>query len=262
MEFNLKIAGEAGHGLLTIELGLVEILAQTGYYFFATKKYMSRIRGGHNYHMIRIADRPVHTLGEDRWELLLAFDDEAERRHRPTLAQGGIMINQEEIKQISQNLKLKFPDPTALNVMLMGVVLAMIGFDPERLAELDASEERKALLAEGLGYATAKTLVGKYPINPVSARFLRFDGNQALGFGAILGGCQFMAAYPMTPATSIMNYFASAAKDLPIHFEQAEDEIAAVNMALGASYAGLRAMTASSGGGFDLMTEGLSLAGM
>jgi 2-oxoglutarate ferredoxin oxidoreductase subunit alpha len=71
-----------------------------------------------------------------------------------------------------------------------------------------------------------------------------------------------MAAYPMTPATSIMNYFANAAGDLPVHFEQAEDEIAAVNMALGASYAGLRSMTASSGGGFDLMTEGLSLAGI
>ncbi|HQA81806.1 MAG TPA: hypothetical protein PKY80_00395, partial [Syntrophales bacterium] len=93
-------------------------------------------------------------------------------------------------------------------------------------------------------------------------KFLRFDGNQALGLGAILGGCRFMAAYPMTPATSIMNYFANAAGDLPVHFEQAEDEIAAVNMALGASYAGLRSMTASSGGGFDLMTEGLSLAGI
>jgi 2-oxoglutarate ferredoxin oxidoreductase subunit alpha len=63
MEFNLKIAGEAGHGLLTIEVGLTEILARAGYHFFATKNYMSRIRGGHNFHMIRISDEPVHALG-------------------------------------------------------------------------------------------------------------------------------------------------------------------------------------------------------
>ncbi|HPX56070.1 MAG TPA: 2-oxoacid:acceptor oxidoreductase family protein, partial [Syntrophales bacterium] len=74
MEFNLKIAGEAGHGLLTIEVGLTEILARAGYHFFATKNYMSRIRGGHNFHMIRISDEPVHALGGNAWQMLVAFD--------------------------------------------------------------------------------------------------------------------------------------------------------------------------------------------
>lgn len=262
MEFNLKIAGEAGHGLLTIELGLTEILARTGYHFFATKNYMSRIRGGHNFHMIRIADRPVHALNGNVWEMILAFDEEAERRHRPTLREGGILIDQEEIRQISQIIRHQFAEPMAVNTVLMGIVLSAIGFDPARLADVGLPEDRRTMLGEGFRYAGGKKLSGKYLIKSSLETFLRFDGNQALGLGAILGGCQFMAAYPMTPATSIMNYFANAAKDLPVHFEQAEDEIAAVNMALGASYAGLRAMTASSGGGFDLMTEGLSLAGM
>ncbi|HPJ97638.1 MAG TPA: 2-oxoacid:acceptor oxidoreductase subunit alpha [Syntrophales bacterium] len=262
MEFNLIIAGEAGHGLLSIELGLTEILARTGYHFFATKNYMSRIRGGHNFHMIRIADRPVHALSGNVWEMVLAFDEEADRRHRPTLAEGGILIDQEEIRQISQIIRPQFAEPMAVNTVLMGIVLSAIGFDPARLTDIGLPEDRRAMLGEGFRYAGGKKLTGKHFIKSSSAALLRFDGNQALALGAILGGCQFMAAYPMTPATSIMNYFANAAKDLPIHFEQAEDEIAAVNMALGASYAGLRAMTASSGGGFDLMTEGLSLAGM
>ena len=262
MEFNLKIAGEAGHGLLTIELGLSKILARLGYHFFATKNYMSRIRGGHNFHMIRISDQAVHALGGNTWEMILAFDEESDRRHRATLRDGGIMIDQKEIQRINETLKDKYTESFAANVALMGCALAVIGGDPEAIQALISDEPRMAMILEGYRYAEAKNLAGKYPIKPTSEKFLRFDGNQALGLGAILGGCQFMAAYPMTPATSIMNYFANAAKDLPIHFEQAEDEIAAVNMALGASYAGLRAMTASSGGGFDLMTEGLSLAGM
>ncbi len=262
MTFNLKIAGEAGHGLLTIELGLAEILARAGYYFFATKNYMSRIRGGHNFHMIRVADEPVHALRGGAWEMILAFDDESERRHRPSLAKDGILINRKEIRRIGEALQQKLSTGMAVNTVLMGAILSVIGFDPQRLAGTGYGDEREALLAEGFRYAEETNLAGKYLIRASENKLLRFDGNQALGLGSILGGCRFMAAYPMTPATSIMNYFANAARELPIHFEQAEDEISAINMALGASYAGVRAMTATSGGGFDLMTEGLSLAGM
>jgi 2-oxoglutarate ferredoxin oxidoreductase subunit alpha len=87
-------------------------------------------------------------------------------------------------------------------------------------------------------------------------------GNESIGLGAIASGCKFYAAYPMTPSTDIMNYIASKAKEYNIVVEQAEDEIAAINMALGASFAGVRAMTGTSGGGFALMVEGLALAAM
>ncbi|HPX55590.1 MAG TPA: 2-oxoacid:acceptor oxidoreductase subunit alpha, partial [Syntrophales bacterium] len=205
---------------------------------------------------------PVHALGGNAWQMLVAFDEESVRRHRPALSPEGILIDKEEIRRIGEGAKEKFTGSFAVNVLLMGCVLAVIGCNPETLPDAVMNEDRLAMIREGYRYAGEKHLAGKFPLQPAAEKFLRFDGNQALGLGAILGGCRFMAAYPMTPATSIMNYFANAAGDLPIHFEQAEDEIAAVNMALGASYAGLRSMTASSGGGFDLMTEGLSLAGI
>ena len=87
-------------------------------------------------------------------------------------------------------------------------------------------------------------------------------GNEAIALGAMASGCKFYSAYPMTPSTGIMNYLAEKEKEYGIVVEQAEDEIAAINMALGASFAGVRAMTGTSGGGFALMVEGLSLAGM
>ncbi len=117
-------------------------------------------------------------------------------------------------------------------------------------------------MQKGFDYALRSNLAGKYPLRPKAGAHCKFDGNQAIALGALLGGCQFMAGYPMTPATSIMHYFSTAALTMPVHFEQAEDEISAINMALGASYAGVRSMVATSGGGFSLMQEGVSLSGM
>src|SRR4030066_1059085 len=96
---------------------------------------------------------------------------------------------------------------------------------------------------------------------PLQNRLL-INGVEGIGFGAVASGCKFYAAYPMTPSTGIMNYLAGRSKEYGIIVEQAEDEIAAINMALGASFAGVRAMTGTSGGGFALMVEGLSLAAM
>ena len=125
-----------------------------------------------------------------------------------------------------------------------------------------ADEPARSALAKGRDFAARWELAGRRVVAPKAGDHCKLDGNQALALGALLGGCQFMAGYPMTPATSIMHYFATVAAEIPVHFEQAEDEIAALNMALGASYAGLRSMVATSGGGFALMTEAVSLAGM
>ena len=119
-----------------------------------------------------------------------------------------------------------------------------------------------AALKTGISLASAWGMSGKIRLKPGAGKHFKFDGNQALAFGAILGGCQFMAGYPMTPSTSIMTYFSDAARQLPIRFEQAEDEIAAINLAIEASHAGLRSMVATSAGGFALMQESVALAGM
>jgi 2-oxoglutarate ferredoxin oxidoreductase subunit alpha len=261
MECNVIIGGEAGQGAFSVELELTETLSRLYYHFFATKNYMSRVRGGHNFHMIRIADRPVDALAGGKWDMVVALDEETRRRHTPNLREGGIDLTREMNLEIVAAAKEAFGSAAAANAILVGIILAVIGVDPERLATA-AEPGHEALLRKGFEFAARWTIAGTLPVRAMAGAHHKFDGNQALALGAILGGCQFMAAYPMTPATSIMHYFAAVAPGFPIHFEQAEDEIAAINMALGASYAGVRAMTATSGGGFALMQEGVSLAGM
>ncbi|MHB8770825.1 MAG: 2-oxoacid:acceptor oxidoreductase subunit alpha [Syntrophales bacterium] len=261
MEMNVIIAGEAGQGAFSVEMELTETLSRLGYHFFATKNYMSRVRGGHNFHMIRIADHPVHALSGGRWNMVVALDGETERRHKPNLREGGIYLSQETTKEIAAAAREAFGSVTAGNSVLVGIILAVIGVSPER-AEGAAEPGRAPHLRRGFEFAAQRTLTAALPVSAAAGEHRKFDGNQALALGAVLGGCQFVAGYPMTPATSILDYFVTLAQGLPLHFEQAEDEIAAINMVLGASYAGLRAMAATAGGGFALMQEAVSLAGM
>ena len=261
MEFNVLIGGEGGQGAFSVELELTETLTKLNYHFFATKRYMSRIRGGHNFHMVRIADRPVHALNGGKWDMITALDDETEALHKPDLREGGSFLSRAMTKEIGEESRKLFGDIRSANTVLVGCVLAVIGVTPEKMAE--AAEPGKAeYLKKGYAFAVRWGIAGAFPVSAAAVCPVKFDGNQALAFGALLGGCRFMAGYPMTPATSILHYFAEAAQDLPVHFEQAEDEIAAINMALGASYAGVRSMAATSGGGFALMQEGVSLAAM
>lgn len=263
MEFNVLIGGEAGQGMFSVELELTEILSRLGYRFFATKNYMSRIRGGHNFHMVRVADRPVHALSGRPWDMVIAMDNgETERRHRPSLGESGVFIGADRVGQIEAEAKGSFQDVTATSTILVGLILAFIGADPAAVREAATDETVRSALAKGRDFAARWELAARMPIAPNKVDHCKLDGNQALALGALLGGCQFVAGYPMTPATSILHYFATVAAEIPVHFEQAEDEIAALNMALGASYAGLRSMVATSGGGFALMTEAVSLAGM
>jgi 2-oxoglutarate ferredoxin oxidoreductase subunit alpha len=222
---------------------------------------MSRIRGGHNFHMVRIADRPVHALNGGKWDMVVALDDETKALHKPDLREGGSFLSRAMTKEIGEESRKLFGEIRSANTVLVGCVLAAIGVTPEKMAE--AAEPGKAeYLKKGYAFAVRWGIAGTFPVAAAAGCPVKFDGNQALAFGALLGGCRFMAGYPMTPATSILHYFSEAAQDLPVHFEQAEDEIAAINMALGASYAGVRSMAATSGGGFALMQEGVSLAGM
>ncbi len=261
MEFNVLIGGEGGQGAFSVEMELTETLTRLHYHFFATKHYMSRIRGGHNFHMVRIADHPVHALNGGKWDMIAALDDETEPLHKPDLRDGGIFLSHAMAKEIGAESKKLFGDIRSANTVLVGCILAAIGVTPDQTAE--AAEPGKAeYLRKGVDFAAKWKIAGAFPISAAAACPVKFDGNQALAFGALLGGCRFMAGYPMTPGTSILHYFSEAALNLPVHFEQAEDEIAAINMILGASYAGVRSMAATSGGGFALMQEGVSLAGM
>lgn len=261
MEFNVIVGGEAGQGAFSVELELTEILSELNYYFFATKNYMSRIRGGHNLHMIRIAENPVHALSGRKWDMVIALDNETEKRHKPNLHENGIYLSRDLTGEIEKECRENFTDITSSNTALVGIILSVIGVAMEEaVSAVDSAKSQ--YLKKGFEIASRWKLSGTFSIASRAGDHCKFDGNQAIALGALLGGCQFMAAYPMTPATSIMHYFSTAAQGIPAHFEQAEDEISAINMALGASYAGVRSMAATSGGGFALMQEGVSLAGM
>jgi len=262
MEFTVLVGGEAGQGMFSIELELTELLSKLHYYLFATKNYMSRIRGGHNFHMIRIAETPVHALSGEPWDMIIAMDPKTERHHRQDLAGSGTFLSPGHIKEMESVARERFGGVTAVNTMLVGLILSAVGCPQEKLLGLADLSSNPAPLSAGFEFARRWGIDGRYPLTPKAQAHCRLDGNQALALGALLGGCQFMAGYPMTPATSIMQYISTVALDHPVHFEQAEDEISAVNMTLGASYAGLRSLVATSGGGFALMQEGISLAGM
>ena len=261
MEFNVLVGGEAGQGLMSIENLLAETLSALNFHFFATKNYMSRIRGGHNFHMFRIADHLVNALDDTKWDMIIALDSETEKIHTRELKENGILLTFEQIKEIEKQAREVYHDPRAANSVLTGIILSAIGVPINQIAPKNPADAES--IASGFSFADRWGIQNRYAMRPAAPpEHFQFDGNQALALGAILGGCQFMAGYPMTPATSIMAYFSEAVLDLPIHFEQGEDEISVINMAIGASYAGLRSMVATSGGGFALMQEAVSLVGM
>ena len=285
MEYSIRIGGEAGQGLLSIGNALAKILSRAGFHVFTHQDYMSRIRGGHNFYQIRFSDSPV-AAAKDLVDVLLALDMETIERHRQELRAGGKIVydaatlgqkfsGQEFVDiPMARTIEEKGADRIMVNSVAIGSILGLFGLG----VDLYASIIRSTMQKKGEGVITTNIAVAQagmdyveqnYPemdslkvVKPETEGQMLITGNQAIGLGALVSGCKFFAAYPMSPSTSIMQYLADKAAEYGIVVEQAEDEIAAINMALGASYGGVRAMTATSGGGFALMTEGISLAGI
>lgn len=283
MEYTIRIGGEAGQGLRFIGSLLARFFARSGFHVFTDQDYMSRIRGGNNFYQLRVADRPI-TASRDLVDILLALDLTTILTHRKDLNEKGLIlydpesVGQEfsalEFQQIplAGLVREKGIHKIMANSVAVGAVLGLLGLELGTLVDVigglmhGKGEDVIAMnrLAAQTGYDyIALTDAGRASLQMPRQQGLKLmliNGNQAIGLAALLSGCKFFSAYPMTPSTSIMIYLASKAKKYGIIVEQAEDEIAAINMALGASFGGVRAMTATSGGGFALMTEGVSLA--
>ncbi len=284
MDYTIRIGGEAGQGLQTIGGVLARVFSRSGLHVFTNQDYMSRIRGGHNFYQIRLSDRPV-SCPREKVDILVALDLNTVETHRRALSDGGVIIYD------ASSAGRTFDTPGFVNIpfesiaegaggrimantVATGAVLGMLGMDLGVLEELlrerfgKKGEDVTAgnINAARAGYETALRACGACGFKvsgPAEERpLMLINGNDAVGLGALVSGCRFYAAYPMTPSTGIMVFLASRAREYGIVVEQAEDEVAAINMALGASFAGVRAMTGSSGGGFALMVEGLSLAAM
>ncbi|UCH44726.1 MAG: 2-oxoacid:acceptor oxidoreductase subunit alpha [Nitrospiraceae bacterium] len=283
MDYTIKIGGEAGQGIQTIGGTLARLFARSGYHVFTNQDYESRVRGGHNFYQVRLSDRQI-TASRDTVDILVAMDQASIILHEKELSRDGqVVYDSDALKQKYEGLHFLDTPFTQLavahgaqkimaNTVAIGAVLGMLEMEIDILIEILKTTFRKKgddVIQGNVKAAEAgRNFVLKYcqkcsftPAVRSKPRML-ITGNDAMGLGAVASGLKFYSAYPMTPSTSIMNYVAGKEEEYGIIVEQAEDEIAAINMALGASFAGVRAMTGTSGGGFALMSEGLSLAGI
>ena len=278
IDINIMVSGAAGQGIQTIGYILAKTASEAGYYVFAWQEYESRIRGGSNSYRIRVSDTPANSPLIEA-DIFLPLDEKSKAKYRPLLKENGILIDERE----SGNRVITIPfvsiaqtdlgNKLFANTVAAGALAAVLGLDLDSLSEVIADEFsgkgvdiiRTNLSAAATGYKFAKkSCEGICPWRLPKRELAQYliSGNEALALGAAAAGCRFIAAYPMTPSTGIITFLSKHKEQLKIFTEQAEDEIAAINMAIGATYAGVRAMTASSGGGFALMVEGISLAGM
>jgi 2-oxoglutarate ferredoxin oxidoreductase subunit alpha len=286
-EVSIVLCGQAGQGIQTVEFLLTRILKIAGYHVFATKEYMSRVRGGANSTTLRVASGPVRAL-VDRIDILVALDAGAIRHVQSRLSADTVILADSEAVGAARDDAYKVLDvpftKTAVeignkvysNVVAVGTLAGLLSIELNLVTDYvrrffsgksgDIVENNlKAVNAGyGLGIKLSTSLTIKFELDTDKALGDRIvvNGAEAVGLGAIAGGCNFVSAYPMSPSTNVLVFLANHAHDFGIVVEQAEDEIAAINMAIGAWYAGARAMVTTSGGGFALMTEGLSLAAM
>ena len=272
MKYNILVGGAAGQGIDTLSTLLERILKRKGYFLHSSKDYMSRVRGGHNFIQIRFGTEPVYS----HWPVLniiIALDRQTVDLHRERLEEDGVILCDESI-EVEDSRVQHIPvariaketnNSMAAGPAAVGAVLRILGVSTDfaeeafnwKFKEKNAVSNFTAFVK---GYEAAKEI---FDIDkPAEDKHIIINGNEAVALGALAGGVGFFAAYPMTPATSIMKQLSVRQEDAGIVVEQVEDEISAVNMALGASYAGVRSMTATSGGGFALMVEGLSLQGI
>lgn len=273
---NIVIGGEAGQGLVTVGELLSRVLVALGYRIVVTQSYQSRIRGGHNTYAVRVSADAVEAPAE-AIDILVALNDETVTTHLAELAPGGLVIADEKFCDGGDRcLRVPFAElaPEKLrNTAALGVSCAVLGIGAAAVQETvaaafgkkhpETAEANREVLEKTFAWCAGREAYLRALPAPLPApRRLMLNGNQALALGAVSAGLRFIAFYPMTPSTTVPLTVIETAETMGIVVEQAEDEIAAINMAIGASFAGAPSMVATSGGGFALMVEGVSLAGM
>jgi 2-oxoglutarate ferredoxin oxidoreductase subunit alpha len=284
----VKIGGEAGFGIKAAGQTLARSFVASGLEIFDLTEYPSLIRGGHNTYALRVSPKPISSHVE-AVDVLVALNRETIDLHLDELAKGGAVIYDPDDKE---NAEWQVPDgiigvpiplmslakeaggPIMRNTVALGAVLALVGLPIDPLADgLRAQFAHKApeiaeqnVAAATAGHEHAAGLAEEFGVKiepiPDAPRRLLVDGNEAVGLGALAAGVGFYAAYPMTPASSLLHFMAAHERDAGLVVKHTEDEIAAMNMVVGAAYTGARAMCATAGGGFALMVEGFGMAGV
>ena len=272
MIYNILIGGAAGLGMETLALFLEKILKRNGFEIFVIQDYMSRVRGGHNFFQIRFGNEAIDSH-EDTLDGIIALDQETVNNHVNRLKSDGFVIADEETNIVHKNA-YKLPlKSTAKEIgkaivygnIALGALLSLFNLDLNGIKDIINEKLRGEVAGQNIKALEVghKMISGKYYLQAERKDDqILINAHEAVALGALASGLKFYSGYPMTPSTGVMNYLAARMNDAEVIVEQAEDEIAAINMALGASAAGVRAMTATSGGGFALMSETIGLAGM
>jgi 2-oxoglutarate ferredoxin oxidoreductase subunit alpha len=292
-EFQWKIGGEAGQGIQVSGFLLAKVCARAGLSVFDYAEYPSLIRGGHNTVQVRVSQRGKVRAPDLPVDLLVALNEETVNRHRRELATYAALLYDSNTFTLDTPA-LARPDVTVYpvplidlaranggslslrNTVVLGATLALLEapltlltavieniFRSKGEAVVKADSDAAA---RGYEFVTKNFDTKRFPhhLVPVTEpnEQLVLTGNEAVGLGALAAGLGFYAAYPMTPASSLLHFFAEHALQYGVVVKHAEDELAVINMAVGASHAGARAMCATSGGGFSLMVEALGMAAM
>jgi 2-oxoglutarate ferredoxin oxidoreductase subunit alpha len=284
IDLAIGIGGAAGQGIATPGDILARIFVRRGLHVNAYNAYQSIIRGGHIFLTLRTSDQPVLSHG-DKIDVLVPLNQDTMNRHLRLMRPGSaVLFNSDTIKPgvVPDGVQLcpfsvKALAPTirgdlVQNTVALAAVLRLIKVEFETLEAILTLQFRRkgpAAVAENVGvaragYDHAATQFTAFPFSLPDAgkRLAFFEGNQALAMGGAAAGVRFYCAYPMSPASGVLHWMARHARQLGIMVRQVEDEIGVINMAIGAAHAGCRAMCATSGGGFALMSEALGAAAM
>ena len=287
-DVSIVLAGEAGQGIQTLEKILVNTLRKR-YHIYSTKEYMSRVRGGINSTEIRVSSKKVHAF-INQIDILIPIHKDVMKRKSilRRINEGTVIIGDKELMSENDFEGYNFVDvpftkiakeiggEIYFNVIATGMLVGILDIEDEVAIEIIKSQFKnksdevinnnvKALkrgLEIGKRLEAEKKIVVEIKPEEDLTNNIMLNGSEAIGIGAIAGGCNFIASYPMSPSTGVLTYLSKMSKEFGIVVDQAEDEISAINMSLGAWYAGARAIVTTSGGGFALMNEAISLAGM
>ena len=279
-DITILIAGAAGQGIQTIGALLARVCHNAGLFIFSTDDFESRIRGGHSFHQLRISTQALSAPSKYT-DILVAINERDYEVYKDRLRKGGIALINSNNEKTTDSRVFHLPFDAAAkesggviasNTVAAGAILAIIGAGFREFENVlkDNFKGKSGdifklnLTAAQKGYDMGKAVeFPKYfDFDTKTHHHVVMSGAKAAALGALAADCRFFSFYPMSPGTGIISNVVKYADVLPIVIEQAEDELAAINMVMGASFAGVRSLTSTSGGGFCLMTEGLGLAAM
>ncbi len=287
-ELNFMIGGKAGEGIDLPGNMFARLCMDAGLWLHSTQEFYSVIKGYNNINQIRVSEKSVKSH-VNHYDLVLAIDSDTVDRYIDSIVSGGGLVYDPSL--VSSDLKHDsvhlFPVPMveiakqkvgfslAKNIVGIGACMGLLDYEIQPLKDLiikifsrkgDDIVDKNIEAAQA-GYSYVKehfNRIFNYQLRRVKDPVKKFfvDGNQASTFAAIKAGCKFVSEYPMTPSSGVLHTMAKHAKQYNISVNHVEDELSAINMAVGAGYAGVRSLTATSGGGFALMTEAIGMAGM